>query len=220
MDQEVFEKPVSRDSQIVRVASVSAILIVMLTLCYFFLDRQLAPVLHSYTRGVPFFVWLTYIASPLTPLASILAAFIGGRALVRGYLTQRESAFLRASCAILIAGVLTNELKDVFGRTWPETWVNNNPSYFGNGTYGFFPFHGGQGWRAFPSGHTAVIAAAAGSAWCLWPKHRWIGVPLAVAVAIGLLGADYHWLSDILGGAIVGATTGVVAAKVGRDSIV
>ncbi len=192
----------------------------VLALSYFFLDRQFAVVLHSYTRGVPFFVWLTYIASPLVPLASILAAVIGGRALVRGYMTQTESALLGASCAILIAGVLTNELKDVFGRTWPETWVNNNPSYFSNRTYGFFPFHGGQGWRAFPSGHTTAIAAAAGAAWCLWPKHRWLGVPLALAVAIGLLGANYHWLSDILAGAIVGVTTGVVAAKVGRDSIV
>ncbi len=220
MDQEVIGWPARTNSQVVRGASVSAILIVVLTLSYFFLDRQFAAVLHSYTRGVPFFVWLTYIASPLAPLASILAVFIGGRALLRGYLTQRESALLRASCAVLIAAVLTNELKDVFGRTWPEAWVNNNPSYFGNGTYGFFPFHGGQGWRAFPSGHTAVIAAAAGAAWCLWPKHRWYGVALVFAVAIGLLGADYHWLSDIMGGAIVGASTGAVAAKVGRDSIV
>ena len=190
----------------------------VLALSYFFLDRQFAVVLHSYTRGVPFFVWLTYIASPLVPLASILAAFIGGRAFVRGSLTQTESALLRASCAILIAGVLTHELKDVFGRTWPETWVNNNPSYFGNGTYGFFPFHGGQGWRAFPSGHTTAIAAAAGAAWYLWPKLRWLGVALALAVAIGLLGADYHWLSDIMAGATVGVTTGVAAAKIGRGN--
>ena len=115
MDQEVIGRPARTNSQIVRAASVSAILIVALTLSYFFLDRQLAAVLHSYTRGVPFFVWLTYIASPLAPLASILAAFLGCRALARGHLTQTESAFLRASCAILIAAVLTNELKDVFG---------------------------------------------------------------------------------------------------------
>ena len=104
MDQEVLGGPAKTNSQIVRAASVSAILIVVLALSYFFLDRQFAAVLHSYTRGVPFFVWLTYIASPLAPLASILAAVIGGRALVRGYLTQTESALLRASCAILIAG--------------------------------------------------------------------------------------------------------------------
>ena len=51
-------------------------------------------------------------------------------------------------------------------------------------------------------------------------EARWLGVPLALAVAIGLLGANYHWLSDILAGAIVGVTAGVVAAKVGRDSTV
>ena len=92
MDQEVFGGLAKTNSQIVRAASVSAILIVVLALSYFFLDRQFAAVLHSYTRGVPFFVWLTYIASPLAPLASILAAVIGGRALVQGYLTQREAA--------------------------------------------------------------------------------------------------------------------------------
>ena len=57
------------------------------------------------------------------------------------------------SCAILIAGVLTHELKEVFGRAWPETWIDKNPSYFGNGAYGFFPFHGGRGYASFPSGH-------------------------------------------------------------------
>ena len=93
MDQEVIERPARTNSQIVHAAFVSAILIVVLTLSYFFLDRQLAVALHPYTNGVP----LTYIASPLAPLASILAALIAGRALARGHLTQTESAFLRAS---------------------------------------------------------------------------------------------------------------------------
>ncbi len=217
MDQEVINGDMKAGSQVIRAALAAVILIVLLTFSYFFLDRQLAEVLHPYTNGVPFFVWLTYIASPLAPLASILAAFIGARALARGSITARKSALLRASCAILIAGVLTFELKDVFGRTWPETWVNNNPSFFKNGVYGFFPFHGGQGYRSFPSGHTTAIAAAAGALWCLWPKLRWLGVLLALAVGIGLLAADYHWLSDIMAGAIVGVTTGVVAAKIGRD---
>ena len=218
MDQEVIHGDMKTGS-LGRAALVSATLIALLVFSYFFLDRQLAEMLHPYTNGVPFFVWLTYIASPLAPLASILAAFIGGRALARGSLTETESALLRAACAILIAGVLTYELKEVFGRTWPETWVNNNPSFFKNGVYGFFPFHGGQGYRSFPSGHTTAITAAAGTVWFLWPKLRWLGVALAFAVAIGLLGADYHWLSDIMSGAIVGGATGVVAAQIGRGAM-
>ena len=104
-----------------------------------------------------------------------------------------------------------------FGRTWPETWVCNNLSYFGNGTYGFFPFHGGQGYASFPSGHTTAMTAFAGSLWFLWPKLRWLGIVLTLAVVIGLLGADYHWLSDIVAGAILGGTTGAVAANIGRQ---
>jgi len=46
----------------------------------------------------------------------------------------------------------------------------------------------------------------------MWRRIHWLCVILALAVAIGLLGADYHWLSDIMTGAIVGVPTGIVAA--------
>ncbi len=197
-----------------RSALFSCALIGLAALTYFFVDRQLAEALRPHLAGIPVFIWLTYIVKPLAPLASILAAIVAARAIARRSLTPNESALLRLSCAILIAGVLTFELKEVFGRTWPETWINNNPSYFGNGTYGFFPFHGGQGWASFPSGHTTAISAFAGALWFLWPKLRWLGVVLVLAVAVGLLGADYHWLSDIIAGAIVGGATGVAAARI------
>ena len=92
-----------------------------------------------------------------------------------------------------------------------------NPSYFGNGVYGFFPFHGGQGYASFPSGHTAAATAFAGSLWFLWPQLRWLGILLTLCVVIGLLGADYHWLSDIIAGGVLGATTGAVAANIGSQ---
>jgi hypothetical protein len=40
-------------------------------------------------------------------------------------------------------------------------------------------------------------------------------VALVLAVVIGLLGADYHWLSDIMAGAVLGGATGAAAARVG-----
>ncbi|HZV20466.1 MAG TPA: phosphatase PAP2 family protein [Hyphomicrobiales bacterium] len=194
--------------------------IALIVLAYFFVDRPLAELSHSYLRGDRLFIWLTYIVDPLGPSASVIAAAAAVRGVLRGSITPTESALLRASCAILIAGVLTYELKAAFGRTWPETWINDNPSYFGNGTYGFFPFHGGRGYASFPSGHTTAIAAFAGSVWFLWPKLKWVGIVLTLAVAIGLLGADYHWLSDIIAGAAVGGTTGAISACIAarRDS--
>ena len=193
-----------------------ASLLLALPASYFFLDRQLAALTHPY-HDAPFFVGLTYFAAPLTPVGALLAGVLGAKVLAGGALTERQDKLLRVCCAILIAGVVTNQLKDVFGRTWPETWVNDNPSYFSNATYGFFPFHGGQGWRSFPSGHASAISALAGAVWTLWPRLRWLAVAMALAVAVGLLGADYHWLSDVMAGATIGFATGAVAAKIGGE---
>jgi membrane-associated phospholipid phosphatase len=201
-----------------RAAALFAGLIALVVLAYFFGDRQLAGALRPYTNGVPFFIWLTYVVKPLTVAACLTVAIVAIIAIRKPELSPLCSGLLRIACAILVAGVLTFELKEAFGRTWPETWINNNPSYFGNGTYGFFPFHGGQGWASFPSGHTTAVSALAGALWFLWPELRWLGVALVLAVAVGLLGADYHWLSDILAGGIVGGTTGAAAARIGRHT--
>ncbi len=191
----------------------------LIALAYFFADRQLAAALRPELGGIKFFPWLTHIVDPLVPLASISIAIAAARGFARGSLTPVESGVLRICCAILIAVMLKDELKWAFGRTWPETWIkgNPNPSYFGNGTYGFFPFHGGQGYASFPSGHTTAIAAFAGALWLICPKLRWLYAALVLAVAIGLLGADYHWLSDIMAGALLGGTTGAAAARIGRQ---
>jgi len=202
----------------VQAAFVLCLLFALIALTYLFADRQLAAALRPHLAGIGLFPWLTHIVDPLPPLASAGAVIVAARALARGALTQTESALLRICCAILIAAVLKEELKWVFGRTWPETWIKPIPnlSYFGDGTYGFFPFHGGKAYASFPSGHTTVITALAGGLWFLCPKLRWLGVALLLAVVIGLLGADYHWLSDIIAGAALGGATGAAAARIGR----
>jgi len=102
-------------------------------------------------------------------------------------------------------------LKFAFGRTWPETWINNNPSLIGNGTYGFNPFHGGSGYNSFPSGHTTAVCAVAAVLWFAYPKLRPLWVLMVIAVGVGLIGADYHFVSDIVAGGFLGASTGWLA---------
>jgi membrane-associated phospholipid phosphatase len=200
-----------------RIAAVYVSLFAATALAYFFGDRQLAEALKPITGGVALFPKLTHIVDILPPLASIGVAVTAARAMARGSLSPAEWAILRLSCAILIAWALKEELKWAFGRTWPETWLKPaNPSYFGDGTFGFFPFHGGQAYASFPSGHTTAITAFAGSAWFLCPRLRWLGVAATACVVVGLLGADYHWLSDIVAGGTLGATVGAVAARIGR----
>jgi membrane-associated phospholipid phosphatase len=129
-------------------------------------------------------------------------------------LTGRDAAILRISLAVLSAIGLKDLLKTIFGRTWPETWVDHNPSFITDHVFTFSPFHGGVGWSSFPSGHETVTAAFCAALWILAPRLRWLCVLTLAVVAVGLLGADEHWLSDVFAGGLVGWLTGVLVAKV------
>ena len=99
--------------------------------------------------------------------------------------------------------------KEIFGRTWPESWLGDNPSWIRDGVFGFFPFHGGMGWGSFPSGHTTLITTVATILWIVWPELRWVwGVTVAIVV-FGLLAGNYHFVSDIIGGLYLGAGVGI-----------
>ena len=117
---------------------------------------------------------------------------------------------MQGSLALIIASGFTRQLKEVFGRTWPNTWVNNNPSYFSDGTFGFNFFHGGIGYASLPSGHMAAVTAVAVVLWFARPQLRWVSVLACGLVAVGLIGTNYHWLSDIIAGTFVGWSVGAV----------
>lgn len=91
---------------------------------------------------------------------------------------------------------------------WPETWVANNPSFIQDDAYGFNLFHGGQGFASFPSGHTAATCALISVLWILYPRLRPHYALAVLAVAIGLISANYHFLSDVIAGGFVGTSTG------------
>ena len=102
------------------------------------------------------------------------------------------------------------------------TWVLNNPSFIRDGVYGFNPFHGGPGFASFPSGHTTVTCAVMSVLWMCYPRFRPLYAMCVVAVAIGLIGADYHFLSDCIAGAFLGVSTGwftVAAWECGKRHI-
>jgi membrane-associated phospholipid phosphatase len=44
--------------------------------------------------------------------------------------------------------------------------------------------------------------------WHTLPRWRWLWATMVGLVAIGLLGADYHWLSDTIAGAYLGGAVG------------
>jgi membrane-associated phospholipid phosphatase len=85
--------------------------------------------------------------------------------------------------------------------------------------FGFNPFHGGPGFASFPSGHVAAICAVMTVLWWSYPSLRPIYVACVAAVAIGLIGANYHFLSDVLGGIFVGITAGYLTRKMAHSKM-
>ena len=121
---------------------------------------------------------------------------------------EAGTTLIAAFLAVVLAFAMKETLKYAFGRTWPETWTQQNPSWIGDGAYGFHPFHGGEGWKSFPSGHMTLIAAVSTVVWRRVRRLRWLAATLVVLVAIGLFGADFHFVGDIAGGTFLGAACG------------
>jgi membrane-associated phospholipid phosphatase len=81
--------------------------------------------------------------------------------------------------------------------------------------WNFDPFdvEGGLRW---PSGHTASNVALVSALVAFYPDELWIalvGYPLALAIGIGMVEGDYHWLSDVVAGALMGHVIGWVVGK-------
>ena len=111
--------------------------------------------------------------------------------------TRLDPLGLRVSLAILAATATKDELKWLFGRVWPGAWLKY-------GMYGFDPLNGGCLYGSFPSGHTSYISAPLGVLWVLRPRWRPLYAAITLAVMAGLVGADYHFLSDVLAGLLAG----------------
>jgi membrane-associated phospholipid phosphatase len=185
-----------------------AIVIALVALSYEWLDRPIAVYAHAEFHGVKALPWLTFIPEGLAVLAVVTFIVMAWRVAIGRHLSRVDSVLLVCGVSLTVAAAIKDQLKLVFGRTWPETWINNNPSLIRNNVYGFNPFHGGAGYASFPSGHTTLICAVVTVLWICYPKFRAIYVLLVAAVAIGLIGADYHFLSDVIAGGFLGISIG------------
>jgi membrane-associated phospholipid phosphatase len=142
--------------------------------------------------------WLTTCAVPVLVVTGLWR--VG-----QGRLPRVAQVLFLAAISLLLAGAIKDVLKYAFGHTWPDTWVNKNPSYIQNDVYGYFPFHGGPGYASFPSGHMTIVTSVMVLFWLAWPRLRWVWVLPALITAIGLYGMDYHFVADMIAGSFLGS---------------
>ena len=193
-----------------------------IALSYFWLDRPIASFVHEHLRDFDVFALLTYVPAISVPLAVLAFAAVALRALSRRALTRLQTVIVISGASLAVSEAVKVQLKFAFGRTWPETWVRDNPSFIRDGVYGFNPFHGGPGFAAFPSSHMSVVCAVMSVFWICYPRYRVLYALAMAVVGIGLTGADLHFVGDVIAGAFLGIWTGwltVVLWELGKHEV-
>jgi membrane-associated phospholipid phosphatase len=138
--------------------------------------------------------------------------WLGGRALRWG----RPSLLgLRGAEAIAVASAISGIVKGFAGRTRP--FVTPGEPWHWNFAHGWTDAH----YFSMPSGHTtaAIAFAAAISVASARRVSRGRAAMIACVLGAGILVAfvrvytNQHWFSDVVAGAVLGATTGVLLAR-------
>ncbi len=195
-----------------RTAIAVALCIVAVLVCYFWIDRPVAFLVHRHhINELPGFRWLTYPPPQLQTWSPLVLMVL----LVRrawGPFVHWQQVLLVACVSLIVADGFRISLGDVCGRYWPETWFHNNPSLIGNSTYGFHPFQRGGDIGSFPSGHAARILSFATVWFIAVPRSRVTGVVLSTAMLVSLVAMNYHFVSDVIAGSVLGWIVATYAA--------
>jgi membrane-associated phospholipid phosphatase len=187
----------------------------MVGLAIRYVDRPVATWSHAVLHRPAAALLITKLAG-FTIFCSV-AAFVllaslvwrlAGRPITPAWRTAMQASF-----AILVAALSVILLKYAFGRLWPETWVRGepNPSWIGMHRFAFLPFHGGEGYESFPSGHTARVTAPFAVLWHRAARFRLVWVLPAPIIAAALIAVNFHFVADCIAGAYVGAASAALA---------
>ncbi len=192
---------------------VSLFVIALVLLTYRLVDQPAAFLAHDLVRPGgplrPLFTLLTRLPDLLTTISVLLILLLPVLVLCRGFLSRLIGlrSIILISSSFVFASAIKTLLKWAFGRTWPETWIYNNPSLAHDGVFGFFPFHGGAGWSSFPSGHMTAVVSIVAMAWHIWPRLAPIWCMICAGAATGLVVLNLHFVSDVIAGAYVGCAS-------------
>lgn len=153
---------------------------------------------------------LTEIYDPLVPIAYAGLVVLGLFALSRRSFTKAPAVALAATLSVIITDAVKVLLKYVLGRSPPTILFSR--VHPGELAYGFNWFYSGA--SSFPSGHTAAVCAVLAVLWRCYPRGRPLYVVVALAVAVVLIAMSFHFLSDVIAGALLGTSIGWWIAQV------
>jgi membrane-associated phospholipid phosphatase len=201
---------------------VTGLCILAVGICYFWVDRSVAFFVYDHhINKIEVFRWLTYPPPEVQNWSAlVLTVLIVKRAW--GPFLRWQKVLLVACISLIVADTFRISLGDVCGRYWPQTWTHDNLSLIGTGAYGFHPFQRGDDVGSFPSGHAARILGFA-TPWVIAMRHsRTVQVAVIVLCApmlVSLVAMDYHFVSDVIAGSVLGGIVATYAAHLARLQI-
>jgi membrane-associated phospholipid phosphatase len=143
-------------------------------------DRPIAGILYSTGARQRIPIELADRIFSIPSLAAVLFVMCGLVAIIERRPSKIEATVAVCTMGTLVTTVIKDQLKFVFGRTWPFLLRND--------VYGFSFFQSGKFFESFPSGHASVAAVILSVVWFLFPTSasfvrlalsQWISASLA-----------------------------------------
>lgn len=146
----------------------------------------------------------------LIPALTVFLLTLAAIPLVRSELWRGALAELRVLAGFVFVGVglpslLSSVLKRLIGRARPEAWTVETP-------VSFIPNLTLYDHQSFPSGHSTTAFAMAMVLVFIWPRTLWPALLAATLIALSRVITGQHYLTDIVGGAVLG-TLGAYAVR-------
>jgi membrane-associated phospholipid phosphatase len=194
----------------------TAVCIVAVLICYFWIDRPVAFFVYDHhINKIEAFRWLTYPPPEVQNWSALVLTILVVRR-AWGPFLHWQKVLLVACVSLIVADDFRISLGDVCGRYWPDTWTHDNPSLIGTGAYGFHPFQRGDDIGSFPSGHACRILGFAMVWMIAIPGSRVIAAVLCAPMLVSLVLMNYHFVSDVIAGSVLGGLIATYAAHLTR----
>jgi membrane-associated phospholipid phosphatase len=193
-----------------------AVCLAAVFICYFWIDRPVAFFVYDHhINKIEALRWLTYPPPEVQNWSALVLTILVIRRAWAPFL-RWQKVLLVECLSLIVADDFRISLGDVCGRYWPDTWTHDNPSLIGTGTYGFHPFQRGDDIGSFPSGHACRILAFAMVWMIAIPGSRAIAAVLCAPMLVSLVLMNYHFVSDVIAGSVLGTLVATYAAHLAR----
>ncbi len=182
-----------------------------------YIDRPVASYMSEHTRPLGLLRWTVELhrwADEASLVIIVCCALLAAAAPQHRPRSHGLTATLfLTACTVIMTRAIKDQLQLAFGRTWPETWVDDNPSFIRDQVFRFDFFRGGEAYSSFPSGTTATITAMFAVMWFWYPRGRPLYATVIGLVVATLITSDFHFVSDILAGGFIGMSAGWFAIR-------